>query len=322
MPVRSASTIRLTALLFLLAGWVNLHAQQRYESPVRSECDCDGETECDSERDEECEPLLKFLDDLYCFPFGTCRRDPYEERIETERHDFTQSTKTVGRGVLQFEGGYSYFYKDTDEEIEHSHTTPEALLRLGLSDDIEVRAKWTYGWRFITEDENLDSAQDLIWSLKLGMTEECGWIPESALEFRSSVPTGGAEWSLGRVEAGFDYIFSWELAEGWELYGSFGYLGTALGDFSLLPEEPAGENFDVWSYSVALGIELSRSSTLYLEWFGLASRALEDDFSLSFFNAGIDFYLSDNLILDLRAGKGLTDDSDDFFGGIGGGVRF
>ncbi len=76
-----------------------------------------------------CEPFLKFLDDLRCFPHGTCQRDPYEERIETERHDFTQSTKTVGRGVLQLEAGYSYFYKDKDAEIEHSHTTPEGLLR-------------------------------------------------------------------------------------------------------------------------------------------------------------------------------------------------
>jgi len=54
------------------------------------------------------EPRIKFLDDLV----GVHRRDPFEERIETERHDFTQSTKTVGYHVAQSEAGYSYFYND------------------------------------------------------------------------------------------------------------------------------------------------------------------------------------------------------------------
>ena len=98
----------------------------------------------------------------------------------------------MGRGVVQIEGGYSYFYKDENEEIEHSHTLPEGLLRVGLSDDIEFRVRWTYAWRFIDEVDNLDAAQDLIWSFKLGMTEECDLIPESALEIRCSVPTGGS----------------------------------------------------------------------------------------------------------------------------------
>jgi len=51
------------------------------------------------------EPRLKFLNDLAhpCRPVSSL--DPYEERIETERHDFTQSTTTVGRGVFQLESG-------------------------------------------------------------------------------------------------------------------------------------------------------------------------------------------------------------------------
>ena len=277
--------------------------------------------DCCSECAEH-EPFLRFLDDLRCFPHGSCQRDPYEERIETERHDFTQSTKTVGCGVVQIEAGYSYFYKDEDDEIESAHTTPEAMLRLGLSDDIEFRLRWTYAWQFVDVADNLDSAQDLIWSVKLGMTDQCGWVPESALEIRSSVPTGGSAWTLGRVEAGFDYIYSWELREGWELSGSTGYLPSGLGDFSLLPANPESDHFEVWSQSVALGIELSECSVLYNEWFGLFSHAREDNISISFFNVGLDYYVTNNFVIDIRVGVGLTKDSDDFFSGVGGGYRF
>ncbi|MEO2045043.1 MAG: hypothetical protein ABGX16_00535 [Pirellulales bacterium] len=56
------------------------------------------------------QPRLQFLDDQAhpCCPDSS--RNPYEERIETERHDFTQSTVTVGRGVFQLESGYTYFF--------------------------------------------------------------------------------------------------------------------------------------------------------------------------------------------------------------------
>jgi hypothetical protein len=128
-------------------------------------------------RDESCrcEPRIKFLDDLFCGLRLSSQRDPYEERIETERHDFTQSTKTVGRGVIQLEGGYSYFYKDSEEEIEQLHTSPEMLLRFGLSDDIEFRARFNYEWLLIDKAEDQNGSQDLIWSFKLGMTAHRSW---------------------------------------------------------------------------------------------------------------------------------------------------
>jgi hypothetical protein len=300
--VQTSILLKSSILLFCVTSWAEA------QRPCDDTC--------------KCEPRIRFLDDLCCGLRVSSQRNPYEERIETERHDFTQSTKTVGRGVIQLEGGYTYFYKDFEEEIEQTHTFPEGLLRIGVSDDIEFRLRWSYAWQTIDVDEDLESAQDLIWSIKLGITEECGWIPESALEIRSSVPTGGSAFTLGRVEAGFDYIFGWELTEDWDLYGSFGYLGSGLGDISLIPEEQ-GDNFDVWSTSAALGVELTEKSTVYFEWFGLFSAGLgEEDFTVSIFNVGVDYYLSDNLVVDFRVGKGLTDDSDDFFSGIGGGYRF
>ncbi len=267
------------------------------------------------------EPFLKFWDDLHVFSHESTRA-PYEERIETERHDFTQSTDTVGQGVVQIEAGYSYFYKDKDEEIENSHTTPETMVRIGLSDDIEFRLRFTYDWRFIDVEEDLSGSQDLLWSFKLRVTDQDGWIPESAVELRATAPTGGSDWSLDRVAGGFDFIYGWELTEGCELYGSTGCSTGGLGDFSLLPEDPAGDQFVVWSQSVALGIELTEQVTFYSEWFGQFSHALEDNFTMQVYNVGFDYYLTQNLVLDVRAGVGLSEDADDFFTGVGGGYRF
>lgn len=310
---------RLIPIKRVLFALIVISSSGAGSSLLLAQCDLHHEPSCCHH--SSCEPFLRFFDDLAAFPHGTCERDPYEERIETERHDFTQSTRTVGRGVAQLEMGYTYYYRDHHNEIEHSHATPETLLRIGLSDDIEFRVRWNYAWRF-GEEEHLDGAQDMIWSFKLGVTEECGLIPESALEIRSSVPTGGSSWTLGRVEAGWDYIYSWSLAENWKLYGSTGYSPGALGEFSLTPEEAESDHFRVWSQSVATSTELTENSTMYLEWFGLYSENLADEFVISVFNIGFDYYVTDDFVLDLRVGMGLTDDTDDFFTGIGGGYRY
>ena len=299
--------LRAVALFsLLLCGSISASAQQ---------CCC-------AEGSRYCEPRLKFTDDLFSLLHAPARRDPYEERMETERHDFTHSAKTVGCGVVQFEAGYTYFYHDQHEEIEQAHTTPEMLVRLGLSDDIEFRVRWTYAWAFADEGHNVDGAEDLRWGFKFATTEQEGWIPESALSVAFTASTGGEAFSTGRVEVGMNYVYGWEFAEIWSLYGSTGFATSALGDFGLIPEEPGSDHFIQWHQSVALGTEITERMTLYNEFYGLFSNALADEYSIVFYNMGVDYYVTDNLVLDFRAGVGLTPDSDDFFSGVGGGYRF
>ena len=266
--------------------------------------------------------LFEFCDDFT--KTGPCQRDPFEERIETERHDFTQSAVTVGRGVVQVEGGYSYFYKDTDEEIESSHTGPEMLLRVGLSEDIEFRLRWNYAWQFIDVADDRTGSEDLRYSLKFQMTrqESCRGLPTSALELRGSAPTGGEEFTTEQVEFSLDYIYQWELTEGVTFAGSTGFGTNGFGDFGLLAEEPTEDHFIALSQSAVLGLELTESNVMYAEWYGIFSNGREDEFVISVFNVGIDHYVSDDFVVDVRAGVGLSSDSDDFFTGLGGGYRF
>jgi hypothetical protein len=264
----------------------------------------------------------------FCDDFGKpwcAQRNPWEERIETERHDFTQSAVTVGRGVAQLESGYTYFYKDTGEEIESSHTFPEMMLRLGLSEDIEFRIRWNNAWQFVEEGPDQTGAEDLRYSLKFQMTRQrscCSSVPTSALELRGTAPTGSDDFSTGQTEFSLDYIYEWELGRGVTLAGSTGFGTNGFADFGFLPEEPTEDEFNVVSQSAVLGFELTESNTMYVEWFGVYSDGLEDEFTISVLNVGVDHYVTNNFVLDVRAGIGLSDDADDFFIGVGGGYRF
>ena len=104
--------------------------------------------------------------------------------------------------------------------------------------------------------------------------------------------------------------------------GSTGFGTNGFRDIGFLGEEPGEDNFTAIFQSVALGLEISERNTLYVEWFGVFSSGREEEYSISVFNMGVDHYITNNFVVDFRAGVGLTEDSDDFFTGVGGGYRF
>ena len=61
---------------------------------------------------------------------------------------------------------------------------------------------------------------------------------------------------------------------------------------------------------------------MYCEWYGIWTTGRADDLAEHYFNIGIDFLVTDDFVLDVRVGKGLSDDADDFFSGVGGGFRY
>ena len=265
--------------------------------------------------------LFEFMDD-FCKP--ACRqRNPFEERIETERHDYTQSATTVGRHVIQLESGYGYFYKKNDEETESSHTFPEMLLRIGLSEDIEVRLRWNHAWKFIEEEEDLIGSEDLRFSLKLQLTrqEEPSWLPTTAVEIRGLAPSGNT-FSSGSAEFSLDSIYLWQISEKITVAGSTGFGTNGFSDFGLVPDPTFSEYYVGYSQSAVMGIDVSQRNAVYAEWYGIFSDGLTEDFSISVLNVGIDHFLNNNFVVDLRVGIGLSKDSDDFFSGVGGGFRF
>ena len=238
------------------------------------------------------------------------------ERIETDRHEFTPSVLTVPKGMAQVEMGYSFF-KDGDET---AHAAPELQLRYGLTEKVELRLRYNEVWQF--GEDNRSGSEDLRIGTKLRLNDQNGWIPEAVALLTLSVPTGSSDWTVGSTEFAASYVYGWDIAEGVEIYGSTGLSTNGVGDFDFLPEA-ANDDFIVYSQSISVGAMLTERVTGYAEFFGLFTDNFEDDEeNLVFYNMGADYYLTDNFLVDARAGVGLTDDASDFFCGLGGAFRF
>lgn len=245
-----------------------------------------------------------------------------EEPIETDRHDFTEAVSVVGAGVTQFEYGYTYFYADIEDEIDSKHALPELTLRYGLSDNTEFKVRWNSLWQFGEEDDLL-GAEDMRLTFKVLLREQMHVFPEVAVQLRSSVPTGGSNVTVDKFNAGINLIYEWEFGHDWKLAGSTGVAENGLGDVALFDAE-LGEvdNSNAWHQSLALGVPFGPRNEAYFEWFGLWSDGLRNEYVQHYFNIGIDHLVTDNVVVDVRIGKGLSADSDDLFVGVGGGLRF
>ena len=196
------------------------------------------------------------------------------------------------------------------------------MLRMGLSDDIEFRLLWLYGWQFFDVEENKVGSIDLIMSMKFRLLEQDGWRPASAVSVTWTAPTAKGEFSVDRAEVGIEWVYGYEFGNGMRIEAATHWQTSSLQEFALLPDEPNRDQHRLWAQAVAIGRELTERNTAYFEFYGLYSQNLVDNYSVSILNIGLDHYFTDNFLIDFRLGRGLSDDADDFFAGAGGAVRF
>jgi len=236
------------------------------------------------------------------------------EPLVTDRPDFTEASSTVGRGVVQIETGYTYFYDNDGGNQSIGHSYPETLFRVGiLADWLEFRAAWNY---VSTKDNGVEDsgANDLYLGFKIGLTAQDGIRPEMALIPQMTVPTGTSGFSNGEVLPGVNWLYGWDLTDRWSTAGSTQFNRTIDGG--------SGQAYTRWAQSWTTGYSLSDRAGAYAEWYALFPQGADTDRTEHYFNSGLTFLINDNMQFDVRAGKGLSDASADYFVGSGLSIRF
>jgi hypothetical protein len=250
-----------------------------------------------------------------------------EEPLATDRPDFTEASSVVGLGIVQMESGYTFVYRDDDRDgtITKVHSTPEMLWRIGIHEDVELRLVWNYLWersRLRSAVASPEGGEDFTFGAKFALLEERGLIPEAALILDCTIESGASAFRTEDADVGSNLLYSWTLPQDWSLAGSSG-LSTATEDIpvagGLLTNR---DGHVVMHQSVAVGVPLCDAMGMYLEYFGLYTLGRNSNFPENYVDGGFTFLLSNDIQLDVRAGKGLNDHASDFFSGVGLSVRF
>lgn len=239
-----------------------------------------------------------------------------DEPIITDRPDFTEASSTVGLGVRQLEFGYTYVHNNNGGMKSHSYGEP--LLRIGaLANWFEYR----FGWNFFQQSTALGGVKtrisgldDLYLGAKIGLTPQQDILPEMALVPQMYVPVGHDSFTAGQVLPGVNWLYGWDVNEFLSAAGS-----TQINRrVDAVTAEPYYEVAQSWTFGYTLTDRLGA----YTEWFAFFPSGADADPTQHYLDGGFTYLVTDDFQLDIRAGKGLSGGSDDYFLGSGASIRF
>jgi len=239
-----------------------------------------------------------------------------EEHLETDRDSFTPSTSTVGTGRLVFESAYSFIDNRTTVD---SHSFPEIVTRYGLTDRLEWRLGWNYeiggggsvssadsGGEF--EGGGSEQESQILYGIKYSVTEQDGWMPQSAAIIQGATPTSG---SANTTDLQLGYVFGWKFLDDWQLDSSIRNITT----------QEAGDHFQQWAPSIVLKVPVAERWNIHGEYFGIFTDGRTDETNGQYFSPGIHYLISSNFEFGVRVGWGLNNDAANSFTNVGFGIR-
>lgn len=231
--------------------------------------------------------------------------------IATDRPSFDDTTAIAPLGHVVLETGYTFTLRDRDGVETHIHNFPEVMLRVGIIDDrLELRLG-TSGYVWVSSEDGSGTSSDegfsdLLPGIKFKTNDQDGAIPRIALELATTVGTGSNRISTQEVEPIFKFIWSYDLGEGWGIYGN---LNTAY-------PTTAGERFLQGQGGVCVTYAATDRLSFFGEYFlfGPAAKGADAAHYLDF---GTAYLITPRIQLDARAGFGLNDEANNFFTGFG-----
>lgn len=240
--------------------------------------------------------------------------------IETDRDSFTPATTLVAPSKVMIEAAWSFI---DNRDVKETHSLPELLIRYGATDWLELRvgANYEIGGESAEvshskgafdkehEDGGIEEEANVNYGLKLDITDQSVWIPDSALIIQAATPVMGE--SSATSFAGY-YVFGWELRNGWLWDTSIRY-DTSGGD------EGSSEQ---WAPSTVIKIPLTEKTKAHLEYFGLFSKTPDSETKKHYISPGVHYLITENLEIGIRVGWGLNDQAAKFFSNIGFGWQF
>jgi hypothetical protein len=224
-----------------------------------------------------------------------------DEAPEYDRPGIGFSTSTVGKGVFVWEQGLPDGSRDRSDGITVTAWTADTLLRLGLSETLEVQlAADTWGGLRVHGagiDEQDTGGGDGSVALK--------WAPALASERFSLGLKAGATLPWGSAplgDGGQDYDLGVTVA--WELPA-----GTSL---ALYADRQWGDNGSGWLFSPSYGFVLGEDVSAYVECgYGTGAQYMRAA------GAGVTWMATSRLQLDASFLRGLDDETVDWQGGVG-----
>ncbi|WP_333599098.1 transporter [Flavobacterium sp.] len=222
-----------------------------------------------------------------------------QEPIEADRPDQTETPAIVPKGMFQVETGFTF-----QKNERHSQTLnlPSTLWKYGVNENLELRLIT----EFVSEKinaEKLSGFTPVLLGFKVSLCEEKGIFPKTSFIGHLSLPNAASSnYKTDYMAPEFRFTMQHSLSEKLSL----GYnLGCEWDGFTPAP---------TYIYTLTTGYSITENLGSYVELFGFAP---QDDSANHNLDGGVTYLITDNFMVDLSSGVGLTDNAPDHYFALG-----
>ena len=237
----------------------------------------------------------------------------YSESISTSRPGQSFRANTVGKGVLQYEHGYS-FAKTKEKyssiwdwkNITTSFHTNMNLLRVGISEKVEFNlgstfissnSKTTYDAFLSSSDKYQSSfyANPVDFGFRVYLNDQKGIIPAFGLGTYISIPFVGDDFDFKETMAIVNLVGTWNFTDAFGLTSNINIFSNRLRNF-----RRAGSA--AFSYTINFHYSLSKFG-FFLENYGIMEDSgTANNLSVLRFDGGVTFTPANNYMFDISGG--------------------
>ena len=221
------------------------------------------------------------------------------EPIQTDRPDQTETPSLVPSKMFQIETGFS-FQKNYD--ASNSITIPSILWKYGLNENFEMRLISEYS----IEENNTSKFSGLnpiLIGCKIKISDEKGLLPKTSFIGHISLPNLASTAFKGYFFAPeFRFVMQHSLSDSFSLGYNFG------AEWDSFTPEPT------FIYTLTTGYSVSEKMGTYIEIFGFAP---QKNIAYHSFDGGVTYLVTNNFMLDLSGGFGLTEFAPEYYYALG-----
>jgi hypothetical protein len=241
-----------------------------------------------------------------------------KDQIVTDRPDFVESSNVLGAGRFQLETSLALERNKANGVRERTYSTP-TLLRFGLSDTLEARIETDGRMRLVTDDlatgkrQSENGYADVSLGVKWHMADELGMRPSLGVLAHVDLDSGTGSFRAPGKGG------SLRLAAEWELPNDFG-LGVMPG--IAWQRNDNGERYASGIFGIVLGKDLNERSRIFIEYAAPQIARSRDGGTLSTFDFGGSYLLTDSVQVDTAVSRGLNRNTADWSWTVGLSVKF
>lgn len=234
-----------------------------------------------------------------------------EPTLSTNRPNQTESPDPAPPGYLLFEVGWQVSEIDEGFFELRTHEFPASVIRLGWAPRLEVSFSWSgVAWSEFEElgfEQDERAIQDGGLAAKVRLWGEDGLLPRSSVRAGVNLPFGEDGFSSGRADPFVSFLATHTLndriALNYNLGPSWSTTQDAAGDRDTLAS---------FNYIVSTDFTLDDPLLLSFEFFGSTGLNARSRARNSF-DVSLGYRLRNSVIIDILAGRGLSETTPDCF---------